>query len=146
MIFVWVTWETIGKLFLVSAIVKRLYTIPFPMVYPKKYPRRWNTNIFTGPEVVCWYVNFPGASLLHMISFWVARETVGKVSLRSTIVEWSHTRAYGYFLCRSEAKKMSFSASRCPQKFRTWKIMKKLSDWKNYFWASGIGGWSPIST
>jgi hypothetical protein len=43
-------------------------------------------------------------------------------------------------------QKMSFRASKRPQKFGTRKTAEKLPRWKTIFRASGIGGWPPIST
>ena len=46
---------------------------------------------FMNPKVVSWYVNIPRVLCLHTISIWVAQEIVGKVFLRSTIVERVYT-------------------------------------------------------
>ena len=41
-------------------------------------------------------------------------------------MEQAQERAFNYRLGRCEAKKMSFSASKWPQKFKTRKIVEKL--------------------
>ena len=57
-IFVWVSREHIGNVSPRIKIMKRDYTIPSTMVYPKHDNRRLNVNSFMNPKVVGFYIKF----------------------------------------------------------------------------------------
>ena len=62
-----------------------------------------------------------------MISIWVARETSGKVLLRSTIVELAQDKSYGPRLGRCDAKKCYLVPQNGPGSLgpkKSWKTAK----------------------
>ena len=64
--------------------------IPLAMLYLKHDTRRWNASNFLKLDMVSWYVNFSAMSLLHTISIYVYKETIGKESLRNTMVKMAY--------------------------------------------------------